>query len=161
MIIEMLNYKEFEKAKALLEQHGLIFDVYSNATDCYLAQEIDFHLEIYADNEEVEISDQLRKMVYENIHLNEPLEYEVMQELVYQTVNRCLQTLENEDEEIKIEHIAHLVEQGYTSGYDPDWSIDIEEDEHLEEDRLAEIARLIREGCTSGYYPTWSLTIQD
>lgn len=39
------------------------------------------------------------------------------------------------DEE-KLEYIASLVEQGYTSGYYPNWSITIEEDEHDEEIRL-------------------------
>jgi len=39
------------------------------------------------------------------------------------------------DEE-KLEYIASLVEQGYASGYYPNWSITIEEDEHDEEIRL-------------------------
>ena len=60
----------------------------------------------------------------------------------------------------KLNHIASLVEEGYTSGYYPNWSIEIEEDDNEEDVRLEEISRLIREGYTSGYYPTWSIEVQ-
>ena len=60
-----------------------------------------------------------------------------------------------------LEYISELVKQGYTSGYEPTWSIDIEEDENEEDVRLQEIARLIREGYTSGYNPTWNIEIDE
>lgn len=61
----------------------------------------------------------------------------------------------------KLEHIASLVEQGYTSGYYPNWSITIEEDENDEDIRLEYIANLIREGYTNGYEPTWNIEIEE
>jgi hypothetical protein len=60
----------------------------------------------------------------------------------------------------KLIYIANLVEEGYTSGIDPTWSITIEEDEEDEAVRLHEIARLIKEGYMSGFEPTWSIEIK-
>lgn len=62
-------------------------------------------------------------------------------------------------DEDKMEYIANLVEEGYTSGICPTWSIEIEEDENDEEIRLQEVARLIREGYFSGFEPSWSLKV--
>lgn len=62
--------------------------------------------------------------------------------------------------ETKLYYIASLVEEGYTSGYYPTWSITIEEDDNDEEIRLNYIAKLIREGYTNGYDPTWSIEIE-
>lgn len=56
---------------------------------------------------------------------------------------------------INIETIAQLVREGFTRGYEPTWSIEIENDENIDI-----IADMIEEGYTSGYYPTWSLEIQ-
>ena len=65
-----------------------------------------------------------------------------------------------------MDYIADLVEEGYTSGFDPTWSLEItpntngfDDDEYSEDEELKEIARLIREGYTSGFDPTWSLYI--
>lgn len=74
-------------------------------------------------------------------------------------------TLEEYIEHLKendIEYIAELVEQGYTSGFDPSWSIEIskeDDEDHTKEDRSEYIAQLIKDGYTSGYYPTWSLDV--
>lgn len=64
-------------------------------------------------------------------------------------------------DEDKLIYIANLVEQGYRSGFEPTWSIEIEEDEHDEEIRLEEIARLIKEGYRSGFEPSWSIEIEE
>lgn len=64
------------------------------------------------------------------------------------------------DEE-KSEYIADLVEQGYTSGFEPTWSLTIQEDENDEETRSYEVARLIRAGYFSGFDPTWCLVIEE
>lgn len=61
----------------------------------------------------------------------------------------------------KLIYIANLVEEGYRSGIDPTWSIEIEEDENDEEIRLQEVARLIREGYRSGVEPSWSIEIEE
>jgi hypothetical protein len=60
----------------------------------------------------------------------------------------------------KLNYIADLIEQGFTSGFAPTWSIKIEEDDNEEEVRLQEIAKLVKEGLTSGYYPTWKIEIE-
>jgi hypothetical protein len=64
-------------------------------------------------------------------------------------------------------HIADLIEDGYTSGdlfgeepsYKGWWSINIKDDGEDQDTRNEEIARLIRDGYTSGYYHTFSLSI--
>ena len=62
--------------------------------------------------------------------------------------------------EEKLNYISDLVEEGYTSGFYPTWSIVIEENEENEDIRLQEVARLIREGYVCGFYPTWSLKVE-
>ena len=63
-------------------------------------------------------------------------------------------------------HVADMVENGFTSGeltdggtepsYSGWWKVDIQEDDNDEDDRNSEVARLIRDGNTSGYYPHWT-----
>ena len=66
-----------------------------------------------------------------------------------------------------LDHIANLVLEGYTSGFDPTWSIEItpntngfSDNEYNEDAELIEISRLIKEGYTSGFDPTWELNIE-
>lgn len=61
-------------------------------------------------------------------------------------------------------HIADMLESGYTSGelygeepyYIGSYSVEIEKDDNDEETRYNEVARLIREGYASGFEPTFS-----
>lgn len=76
----------------------------------------------------------------------------------FDTVEQYIEHLKEND----LEYIADLVEQGYTSGISPSWSIEISaenDEEHTKEERAEYIAQLIRDGFTSGICPTWSLEI--
>ena len=57
-----------------------------------------------------------------------------------------------------LEFIANLIKEGYVEGYDPRWSIEIEND--TEENRGI-ISDLIVKGFTSGCDPTWSIEIRE
>lgn len=66
--------------------------------------------------------------------------------------------------ENELNAIAHLIEEGFTSGIldDLKWEVSFEKhDWDEEEDNYKHIANLIKKGYTSGYYPSWQLEAEN
>ena len=58
---------------------------------------------------------------------------------------------DEKDEEIRNQEVARLIREGYTSGFEPTWSLEITDIEgDIDEATENEIARLVEEGYTSG-----------
>ena len=55
------------------------------------------------------------------------------------------------DEEIRNQEVARLIREGYMSGFEPSWSLEITDiDGDIDDATIEEIARLVEEGYTSG-----------
>ncbi len=67
--------------------------------------------------------------------------------------------VDNPDLDLRMEHIAKLVSEGYTSGHEPYWTIEFGDEITTDDVTLERIANLIREGYTSGYHPYWDLKV--
>jgi hypothetical protein len=60
-------------------------------------------------------------------------------------------TEDENSEELRNNEVARLIKEGYTSGFNPTWSLEITDIEgDIEETTQEEIARLVGEGYTSG-----------
>lgn len=58
-----------------------------------------------------------------------------------------------QDDDLKLEVISDLIRQGYTSGYQPNWSLNInifEPDIEMDDMSYDHIANLVKDGFTSG-----------
>jgi len=75
---------------------------------------------------------------------------EIEDEMQYGSWYVEIQEDEN-DEEIRNQEVARLIREGYTSGFEPTWSLEITDIEgDIDEATENEIARLVEEGYTSG-----------
>ena len=60
-------------------------------------------------------------------------------------------TEDENSEELRNSEVARLIKKGYTSGFNPTWSLEITDIEgDIEETTQEEIATLIKKGYTSG-----------
>lgn len=57
---------------------------------------------------------------------------------------------DNDNDDSKREHIGHLIQEGYTSGYTPNWTLKIDFDGDIDDSDREHIGKEVTKGMTSG-----------